>query len=123
MTDSLNTTEVYLLVQLLEAELQLLSSVGIGDVRGDAGRRLFVPRQVLLGARDGQVGGAPLVVHQAVALTRVSRGEYVVGLQPPVQQVLGRHLGRGGDVLGGRGGRLGGGLRDWTGRAGPADLD
>lgn len=49
-TEHTQFDQVYLLVQLLEAELQLLSSVGVGDVRGDAGRRLFVPRQVLLGA-------------------------------------------------------------------------
>lgn len=106
---------MYLLVQLLEAELQLLSSVGVGDVRGDAGRRLFVPRQVLMGAGDGQVGGAPPVVQQAVALTQVGRGEGVVGLPPPVQQVLGGHLGGAGNVRGGRGGQLGGGLRLWAG--------
>lgn len=76
-----------------------------------------------MGPGEDQVGGAPLVVHQAVALTRVSRGEHVVGFLPPVEQVLGGRLGRTGEVLGGRGGRLGRGLRDWTGRAGPTDLD
>lgn len=70
--------QLYLLVQLLEAELQLLSGVGVGDVRGNAGRRLFIPRQVRLRAGDGQVGGAPPVLCQvgadsSAALTQVCR--------------------------------------------------
>lgn len=123
-------TDGRLLLQLLESQLQLLSSVGVGDVRCDAGRWFLASSQILQRTRDGQVGGAPPILRQAVTdspstLPQVRRPKGVIGVPPPVQQVLGRHP-RAGDVVGGGGRLVGvrghGGLRVGVGGAGLAGL-
>ena len=66
MFDTNYSEQLKLLLQLLDSRLQLLSSKRVGDVRCDARRRFFASSQILLGARDGQVGGAPPGLRQTV---------------------------------------------------------
>lgn len=42
------------ILQLLDSLLQLLCSIGVGNIRSDAGRRLLAVQE-LLGARNSQV--------------------------------------------------------------------